>query len=313
MAQRRGTTDLPVVGVIGGGTATECAVLDGAGDVLAESRTGPSNPTFVSIAEARANVTSALEAALDGIGPCRAAGLSLFGGVADEGDPVADAVLAPLGARTAVIVRYTEHEAALAASGILVSVGVAVVAGTGSSAVAMHDGRLHTAGGWGAVLGDQGSAHDIAITAIRDAIRSSEGTGPAIPTLERRVHDHFGIESLWDLVGRFHGEGVRREQVADLCRVLAADASSDPAIAARFEGAGCDLAALAVAAATPVFAPEAAFDVAMAGGVWKAGAVVETSFVDAVRQAYPHARFHRQVCPPAVGVARRVLYEQETP
>jgi N-acetylglucosamine kinase-like BadF-type ATPase len=80
MAQRRGSSDLPVVAVIGGGTATECAVLHANGEVLAESRTGPSNPTFVSIAEARANVTAALEAALDGIGPCRAAGLSLFGG-----------------------------------------------------------------------------------------------------------------------------------------------------------------------------------------------------------------------------------------
>jgi N-acetylglucosamine kinase-like BadF-type ATPase len=222
-------------------------------------------------------------------------------------------VLAPLGTRTDAIHRYSEHEAALAACGILVSEGVAVVAGTGSSAVAMHDGRSHTAGGWGAILGDQGSAYDIAISAIRDAIRSSEGIGPALPVLERQVREHFGIESLWDLVGLFHGSGVRREQVADLCRVLAADAPDDPAIAARFEAAGCDLASLAVAAATSVFTPAAAPDVAMSGGVWKAGAVVKTSFVDRVRAAYPNARFHRQVCPPAVGVARRVLYEQETP
>jgi N-acetylglucosamine kinase-like BadF-type ATPase len=229
------------------------------------------------------------------------------------GDPAGDLVLTTLGVRTAVIVRYTEHEAALSACGILASEGVGVVAGTGSSAVAMHDGRSHTAGGWGAVLGDQGSAYDVAISAIRDAIRSSESTGPGLPALERQVREHFGIESLWDLVGLFHGSGVRREQVADLCRVLAVDAPNDPAIAARFEQAGCDLASLAVAAATPIFAAEAAPDVAMAGGVWKAGAVVETSFVDRVRAAYPNARFHRQVCPPAVGVARRVLYEQETP
>ena len=68
---------------------TECAVLDAHGGVIFEARTGPSNPTFVSLAEARANVTAALEPALEGIGACRAAGLSLFGGVADEGDPAA--------------------------------------------------------------------------------------------------------------------------------------------------------------------------------------------------------------------------------
>ena len=301
-----------MVAVIGGGTSTECAVLDGTGDVVAEARTGPSNPTFVPLAEARSNVTAALEAALDRVGPCRAAGLSLFGGVADEGDPGA-AVLAPLMSRTEVIVRYSEHEAALAACGILESEGVAVVAGTGSSAVAMHDGRRHTAGGWGAVLGDQGSAYDVAIWAIREAIRSSEGTAVHSPTLERRVREHFGIDDLWDLVARFHTTGVRRDEVADLCRVLAGDAPVDATVAARFERAGCDLATLAVAAAKPVIAADAAPDVAMSGSVWNAGAVVESPFVVAVRREYPRARFHRQIDRPAVGVARRVIHEQEHP
>jgi N-acetylglucosamine kinase-like BadF-type ATPase len=294
-------------------TSTECAVLDAHGGVIFEARTGPSNPTFVSLDEARANVTSALETALEGIGACRAAGLSLFGGVADEGDPGAGEVLAPLLARTDVLVRYSEHEAALAACGILVSEGIAVVAGTGSSAVAMRNGRRRTAGGWGAVLGDQGSAYDIAIWAIRQAILSSEGNGESLPALEARVREHFGIEDLWDLVARFHATGVRREDVADLCRVLAADAGTQPAIAARFERAGCDLAALAIAAARDIFKPDGAPDVAMSGSVWKAGPVVEESFIDGVRQTYPEAHFHRQICPPAVGVARRVLAEQEQP
>lgn len=312
MATGRHPSDLPVVAVIGGGTSTECAVLDAGGNVLADARAGPSNPTFVSLAEARANVTSALEAALDGIGPCRAAGLSLFGGVADEGDPAASVVLAPLRSRTDVVVRYSEHEAALAACGIIESEGVAVVAGTGSGAVAMHGGRWHSVGGWGAVLGDQGSGYDIAIWAIREAIRSSDGTGDPMPILEKRVREHFGIDAMWDLVARFHGGDVRRDKVADLCRVLAGDIADDPAIAGRFERAGRDLASLAVAAATAVFSADTALDVAMAGGVWKAGGIVESTFIDGVQRAYPQARFHRQICPPAVGVARRVLHEQET-
>ena len=49
----------------------------------------------------------------------------------------------------------------------------------------------------------------------------------------------------------------------------------------------------------------------MAGGVWKAGAVVESAFIDSVRRAFPRASFHHQTYPPAVGVARRVLHEQE--
>ena len=105
-------------------------------------------------------------------------------------------VLAPLLSRTTTVHRYTEHEAALAACGIFESEGIAVVAGTGSSAVAMRDGKRNVAGGWGALLGDEGSAYDIAMWAIRAAIRSSEGTGPSIPLLERRVTAHFGVRRL---------------------------------------------------------------------------------------------------------------------
>ena len=91
-------------------------------------------------------------------------------------------------AATATIRRYTEHEAALAACGILETDGVAVVAGTGSSAVAVRDGRRRVAGGWGALLGDQGSAYDIAMWAIRAAIRSSEETGPVDPAPRGACH-----------------------------------------------------------------------------------------------------------------------------
>ena len=302
-------SDLPVVGLVGGGTATECAVLDPSGSVIAHVRRGPSNPNFVPLGEARANVTGALVAALADVERCRVAGLALFDGVAPEDDAATTTVLGFLLRRTDAIHRYTEHEAALASCGILESEGVAVVAGTGSSAVAMHEGQRQIAGGWGALLGDQGSAYDIAMWAIRAAIRSSEGTGPSIELLERRVSEHFAVASLKDLVGRFYGDGVPRVEVADLCRVIAADVDSEPAIAARFACAGEDLAALAVAAARAMYGRRDAPVVAMSGGVWGAGAVIQKPFAAAVRRAYPKARLRPQGCPPAVGIAKRVLQE----
>lgn len=302
-------SDLPVVGIVGGGTATECAVIDSSGGVIALARRGPSNPNFVGLEEARSNVTAALEEALRGLEGCRAAGLALFEPVAPDGDAATADVLAPLERSAATIRRYTEHEAALAACGIPETDGVAVIAGTGSSAVAVRDGRRRVAGGWGALLGDQGSAYDIAMWAIRAAIRSSEETGPVIPLLEERVTAHFGVSTLWDLVRRFYTDGVTRVEIADLCRVIAADADVDPAIAARFACAGEDLASLAVAAARDLYAASDTPIVAMSGGVWSAGDVVGQPFATAVRRAYPNARLRAEECRPAVGIARRVMHE----
>jgi N-acetylglucosamine kinase-like BadF-type ATPase len=302
-------SDLPVAGIVGGGTTTECAVIDAAGAVIATARHGPSNPNFVPLEEARANVTAALAEALTGIERCRAAGHALFEPVAPDGGEATEQVLAPLLRRTATIRRYTEHEAALAACGIYETDGVAVIAGTGSSAVAVRNGQRRVAGGWGALLGDQGSAYDIGLWAVRAAIRSSERTGPSIPLLEERVTTHFGVERFWDLVPRFYTDGVTRVEIADLCRVIAPDAAGEPAIAARFACAGKDLASLAVAAASDLYGPADSPVVAMSGGVWAAGDVIATPFEAAVRGTYPEARLMPEQDRPAVGIARRVMKE----
>jgi N-acetylglucosamine kinase-like BadF-type ATPase len=302
-------SELPLVGLVGGGTTTECSVIDSSGAAIAGARRGPSNPNFVPLAEARANVTAALEAALHGIDRCRAAALALFEPVAPDGLDATVDVLAPLLNRTTTIPRYTEHEAALAACGIFETEGIAVVAGTGSSAAAMRDGKRSVAGGWGALLGDEGSAYDIAMWAIRAAIRSSDGTGPGISLLERRVTAHFGVATLTELVPLFYSNGVTRVEIADLCRVIAPDAAAEPAIAARFASAGDDLAALAVAAGRDVFDRNDTPAVAMSGGVWAAGDVIEGPFATAVRRAYPNARLARERSRPAVGLARRVMQE----
>ena len=95
--------------------------------------------------------------------------------------------------------------------------------------------------------------------------------------------------------------------------VIAADAGDQPALAARFGCAGEDLAALAVAAARHLYAADDAPVVAMSGGVWGAGAVIEAPFTEAVRRVYAGARFRPQVWRPAIGVARRVLEEEASP
>jgi N-acetylglucosamine kinase-like BadF-type ATPase len=306
-------SDLPVAAVTGGGTTTECAVVDPSGAVIGQARSGPSNPNFVPLEEARANVAAALAAALDGIDRCRAAGVALFDRVAGDGDRAATEVLAPLTRRTSAIRRYTEHEAALASCGILQTEGVAVVAGTGSSAVAMRGGRRAIAGGWGTLLGDQGSAYDIGMWAVRSAIQSHERTGPPMSVLEQRVTTHLGVGSLADLVPLFYRSGVARDRVADLCRVIAPDAADEPAVAARFALAGRELASLAVAAADRLYTAADSPVFAMSGGVWGAGAVIEEPFMEAVCRAYPRARFRPQLCRPAVGLARRVLQEEVDP
>ena len=56
--------------------------------------------------------------------------------------------------------------------------GVAVVAGTGSIAFALdRDGKEARAGGWGYLMGDEGSAFRLGLLGLRAACRSADGIG----------------------------------------------------------------------------------------------------------------------------------------
>jgi N-acetylglucosamine kinase-like BadF-type ATPase len=97
--------------------------------------------------------------------------------------------------------------------------GILVVAGTGSNAIGRStDGRLFGAGGWGPVLGDEGSGTWIGIEAIRAALRAQDGellsdlnhgadrTQPGIEfngvstSLLREIERHWNLNSLGELV-----------------------------------------------------------------------------------------------------------------
>ena len=143
------------------------------------ARRGPSNPNFVSLAEARANVTAALEEALQGIGRCRAAGLALFEPVVPDDGDATDHVLGPLLSRTRPSTatpstrrpsprvdprerRYRRRRR------------------HGSSAVAMRDGKRRVAGRLGRPARRRGER--LRHRDVGDPSRhpSSDGAGPSI-------------------------------------------------------------------------------------------------------------------------------------
>ncbi|WP_422771143.1 BadF/BadG/BcrA/BcrD ATPase family protein [Plantactinospora sp. WMMC1484] len=85
------------------------------------------------------------------------------------------------------------NDAELLAPAVGLPTGIGVVAGTGSIAVARDAaGRLVTAGGWGWVLGDEGSAAGLVRAAVQ-AILGARDRGEAPGLLGRRLLASFGV------------------------------------------------------------------------------------------------------------------------
>lgn len=109
--------------------------------------------------------------------------------------------------------------------------GLVVIAGTGSIAFGRDaGGRSARAGGWGYVLGDEGSGYWLGRNALRAVVRAADGRGQ--PTLlTARVLAHYGAARPQDLVRAIAGSGSRPSVIAQLAQTVGAAAAEGDAVA----------------------------------------------------------------------------------
>ncbi|MCX7597681.1 MAG: hypothetical protein N2512_02265 [Armatimonadetes bacterium] len=109
--------------------------------------------------------------------------------------------------------------------------GLLVLAGTGSFVHARtRDGSELHLGGFGPVLGDEGSAYDAGLRGIRAALRSM-WPGARATTLTQAIPAALGWETPWDLVWPFQMRQIGRRDVASLSPVVDEEARGGDAVA----------------------------------------------------------------------------------
>ena len=208
----------PVLGIEGGGTKTTWILLGEKGEILAQGKLGPGN--FFSVgANGLLLLFRKILRALPL--PPATVGICLAG---CTGETVRQEILSlarKVFPKAASISVGEDTESGLwAAHGS--DDGVLIIAGTGSNVVGKKRGKILKAGGWGFLLGDPGSAYDIAILALRQIYVTFDQTGYESP-LAKACRQHAGADSLEDLVNfiyRHHG----KEYVASFAQVIFTEA-----------------------------------------------------------------------------------------
>ncbi len=152
-----------VLGFDGGGTKTECVLMDETGAILARSRSRASNAVNVG---AKASAEALAEAGVEAL---RSAAKSssdiayILAGISGAGESAVQAeikILLQPSFPDASIVITSDLPLTLAATGEIPS--VVVIAGTGSAVLGRTAPlKLARAGGFGPIIGDPGSANDI--------------------------------------------------------------------------------------------------------------------------------------------------------
>lgn len=191
---QRGIRMTLYLGIDGGGTGCRAAIADATGHVLGQGTGGPAN--IVSDPDAaRENILAATwQAATAAFGAADATGKvpQLVAGLGLAGANAAGAVgrlrLALPFARARI-----ETDAVVAAKGALAGQdGIVAAMGTGSVYAVQHHGVVRCHGGWGLVLGDEGSGAWLGRAALSRALHGVDGLVPMTPLLQRLLDDHGG-------------------------------------------------------------------------------------------------------------------------
>ncbi|HHU84973.1 MAG TPA: hypothetical protein GXZ23_07395 [Clostridiales bacterium] len=95
-----------------------------------------------------------------------------------------------------------------------------VISGTGSMACGrLPDGSIIHTGGWGYLLGDEGSGYAMALDAIKAAICSHEGSGQKT-ALTQAVLDYYKITDMQDIIDIFYNPPLPRSEIAKFAPIF---------------------------------------------------------------------------------------------
>jgi N-acetylmuramic acid 6-phosphate etherase len=264
------------LGIDGGGTHTVALLAraeSGPGrgwTLIGRGEAGPSNLQAVGSARALDALNEAVGKAFAAARLARRTVSAACLGLAGAGRPEDQALIKEwaAGIKLAASVEVSGDASLLLAAGTPHGWGVAVVAGTGSMAFARDAaGSKARAGGWGYLLGDEGSGYALVVSALQAVARAADGRGPATE-LTGRLLERLGLTRANELIGAIYRGGLDRTALAALAPVVfeIADAGDETAAAIVSQGAG-QLAELVAAAARQAGVQDMPFPLALAGGV----------------------------------------------
>ncbi len=279
-------SDAFYLGIDGGGSHTVALLADEAGRILGRGEAGPANPLTAGEAEARQALLAAARAAWAAAGlaprPAAAACLGLAGAGRERERQAALRWAAEDGLAAQALV-VLDCDLVLAA-GTPHGWGLALIAGTGSIAWGRDaQGRTARAGGWGYLLGDEGSGYALGLEALRTIARAADGAGN--PTaLQEAILAHWGLAAPQDLTARVYRTPFPRAEIAALAPLVEEVAACGDPVAERLVSeAGAALARILEAVARQLsLAPEEPLPCALGGGLLVRGRLVREAALRAV-------------------------------
>ncbi|HEX5475654.1 MAG TPA: BadF/BadG/BcrA/BcrD ATPase family protein [Vicinamibacterales bacterium] len=298
-----------VLGLDAGGTKTVCQLADDNGIVLGESRGGGANLQAVGELAVEKVLHDVMEQA---IGERRLVPAAICLGIAGVDRPEDARVVGGIMKRIGYKARILVVNDALVAleAGAPEQPAVVIIAGTGSIAYGRNaTNQAARAGGWGYVLGDEGSGYWIGRAALRAVLRESDRRGPAT-ALTPLLLRHFDVARPQDLIHEVYQETPKPATIAALAQcVQQAFVDGDGVAIGILRGSADQLEQSGLSVARRLEMVGTAFPFVLAGGIFRAVPWLHEELARRLPLAAPRSRTRLLEIEPAAGAVRLALAE----
>jgi glucosamine kinase len=276
-----------VMGVDGGATKTLAAVLDLAEQTLHLGHGGSSNPDAVGAHAATDSLVKATEEAIGRAGIERE---QLDAAVLAVAGTDTDAVAAHVRERCPASWMVVNDVVGAWAAATDARPGVGVISGTGSNVFGVGaDGHAWRAGGWGHVLGDEGSGYWLAVQSIKAALADRDGSGPET-SLSGAASSFFGVDSVEALATLVYAKSLAKGEIAAFAIETARLAHTGDEVAKGLYARAAGELARQIAAVVERTHLTSEFPVGLIGSAFKAGELFVAPLARAIHEFAPQAR-----------------------
>lgn len=304
--------DSLIAGFDGGGSKTQVALCRPDGSLAGLGHSGPGNLNDLGAPAVQANLAAGLQQALQQAGArieqVGHAFLGLAGLVSSREKALALEVAHQVLPHSQLGI---DNDGRIALAGSLAGrPGLVLIAGTGSACYGVNAlGQTWRAGGWGQLFSDEGSSHWLGRQGLRAVARAADGRG-SITALSNSFLQHLGIEHTDLLLHRVYIEGLSRSEVAALAPLVMEAARAGDQIALELLDTGAYLLTECVVATAEQLQLGPQPELAVVGGLTRAGDIFWQPLRRALQQELPAIRLVNPQLPPVLGA---VLLAQPQP
>ena len=220
------------IGMDGGGTKTHAVIADSNGVIRAEHIAGPSNFQIIGVDAAAATIYSLIRSCCESVGCAPGGVAAIVCGLTGAGRPgdqkrMADGLKKYARSKNTILKKViVDSDARIALEGAFNgNAGIILIAGTGSIAFGKDStGTVHRVGGWGRVLGDEGSGYFIGRLGLTAVAHEMDGRGVKT-SLTKLIAKKFGLTDQTAIINAVYKNNFDVASVAPL--VLAAAEKKD--------------------------------------------------------------------------------------